>query len=73
MILSKLASNGGKNHKWYFVLLPASKFWKKIELRSFLNDNTYCFPYHSTKKRQHYFDILKAFFFRHSSEYENVR
>ena len=28
--------------------------------------------YHSTKKRQHYFDILKAFFIRHSSEYENV-
>ena len=28
--------------------------------------------YHSTKKRQHNFDILKAFFVRHSSEYENV-
>ena len=24
----------------------------------------------STKKRQHYFDILKAFFVRHSSEYK---
>ena len=24
----------------------------------------------STKKRQHYFDILKAFFLRHSSEYK---
>ena len=28
-----------------------------------------CF-YNSTKKRQHYFDILKAFFVRHSSEYK---
>ena len=26
--------------------------------------------YNSTKKRQHYFDILKAFFVRHSSEYK---
>ena len=26
--------------------------------------------YNSTKKRQHYFDILRAFFVRHSSEYE---
>ena len=26
--------------------------------------------YSSTKKRQHYFDILKAFFVRHSSEYK---
>ena len=26
--------------------------------------------YNSTKKRQHYFDILKAFFIRHSSEYK---
>ena len=26
--------------------------------------------YNSTKKRQHYFDILKAFFSRHSSEYK---
>ena len=28
--------------------------------------------YHSTKKRQHNFEILKAFIVRHSSEYENV-
>ena len=28
------------------------------------------FLYNSTKKRQHYFDILKAFFVRHSSEYK---
>ena len=27
--------------------------------------------YHSAKKRQHSFHILKAFFVRHSSEYEN--
>ena len=26
--------------------------------------------YDTTKKRQHYFDILKAFFVRHSSEYK---
>ena len=26
--------------------------------------------YNSTRKRQHYFDILKAFFVRHSSEYK---
>ena len=26
--------------------------------------------HNSTKKRQHYFDILKAFFVRHSSEYK---
>ena len=26
--------------------------------------------WNSTKKRQHYFDILKAFFVRHSSEYK---
>ena len=26
--------------------------------------------YNGTKKRQHYFDILKAFFVRHSSEYK---
>ena len=26
--------------------------------------------YNSTKKRQHYFDILEAFFVRHSSEYK---
>ena len=26
--------------------------------------------YNSTKKRQHYFDTLKAFFVRHSSEYK---
>ena len=26
--------------------------------------------YNSTKKRQHYFDLLKAFFVRHSSEYK---
>ena len=31
-----------------------------------LNGNSY----NSTKKRQHYFDILKAFFVRHSSEYK---
>ena len=28
--------------------------------------------YHSTKMRQHSFNILKSFFVRHSSEYENV-
>ena len=27
-------------------------------------------PYSSTKKRQHYFEMLKAFFVRHSSEYK---
>ena len=27
-------------------------------------------PYNSTKKRQYYFDMLKAFFVRHSSEYK---
>ena len=26
--------------------------------------------FYSTKKQQHYFDILKAIFFRHSSEYK---
>ena len=26
--------------------------------------------YYNTKKRQHSFDILKAFFVRHSTEYE---
>ena len=29
--------------------------------------------YNSTKKRQHYFDILKAFFVRHSSEYQSIK
>ena len=30
----------------------------------------YIVVYNSTKKRQHYFDILKAFIIRHSSEYK---
>ena len=29
----------------------------------------FLYLYNSTKKRQHYFDILKAYFVRHSSEY----
>ena len=37
-------------------------FFVKMCINSFL--------YNSTKKRQHYFDILKAFFVRHSSEYK---
>ena len=28
--------------------------------------------HNSTKKRQHYFDILKAFFVQHSSEYKSL-
>ena len=32
----------------------------------------YMTKYISTKKRQHYFDILKAFFVRHSSEYKTL-
>ena len=34
-----------------------------------LNAEVRLYRYNSTKKRQHYFDILKAFFVRHSSEY----
>ena len=36
------------------------------------NLNSLLVLYNSTKKRQHHFDILKAFFVRHSSEYKTL-
>ena len=35
-----------------------------------LNKEWYCYVCYSSKKRKHSFSILKAFFVRHSSEYE---
>ena len=50
--------------------LPKCKLFDQLQfLRDSVSNKA---TYDSTKKRQHNFDILKAFFVRHSSEYENV-
>ena len=52
-------------------LLSCCLLWLHFisQLHIYIQNKEFC---NSTKKRQHYFDILKAFFVRHSSEYKTL-